>query len=184
MLIIDEFDRVQDEATRDGLADTLKQASDRAANLSLIIVGVSTTLERLLGNYASVQRNVVSVHLPSLNGPSLNGDEIEAIIERGAAISGLAFPPGIVQEIVGLSCGSPYIAHLLGLRLSQSARERCSRVVHKNDLAGAIRRIAEETDPDALASYSEVIASQRAARSTKQAVSESMQSRGMLTKSG
>ena len=179
VLIIDEFDRVQDEATRDGLADTLKQASDRAANLSFVIVGVSTLLERLLGNYASVQRNVVSVHLPALNG-----DEIEAIIERGAAISGLAFSPGIIQEIAGLSCDSPYIAHLLGLRLSQSARERCSKVVHKNDLAAAIRRIAEETDPDALACYSEVIANQRAARSARQTVSASMQSRGVLTGSG
>ncbi len=51
--VIDEFDRVQDAATRTLLADTIKQVSDRGLPLLFMIIGVSDSLEQILGQHPS-----------------------------------------------------------------------------------------------------------------------------------
>ena len=51
VLVVDEFDRIGDVATRTRLADTIKLLSDRAAPILFIIVGVSDNLEELLGRH-------------------------------------------------------------------------------------------------------------------------------------
>lgn len=156
VMVVDEFDRVGNELTRDRLADTLKQVSDRAVNISFFIIGVSSSLDELLGRHPSIRRNIVGIHLPPLQDA-----EVAQIIARGAGLSALAFPDAIVQEIIALASGSPYIAHLLGLRVSQSTRKRGDQTVNMHDLGEAVRRIADEIDPAALASYSRVIANLR-----------------------
>ena len=148
ILIVDEFDRVPDEETRTRLADTIKQASDTCAPLSFVIVGVSDSLEHLLGRHPSIQRNVVGVPLPLLTEV-----EIEDIIERGAAEAELTFPPGVRHCIAGLARGVPYVAHVLALRTCQAALEREATVVGGGDLRDAIASAVSETDPRVIGLY-------------------------------
>ena len=96
--MVDEFDRVADEATRTRLADTIKVLSDRAAPIQFIILGVSENLEELLGRHPSIQRNVVGVPLPLLTDA-----EIESLLDQGARDSGLRFAPPVQEAIVALS---------------------------------------------------------------------------------
>ena len=140
VLIIDEFDRLENEQTKNMIADTLKHVSDRALNLSFFLIGVSSSLEQLLGHHPSIQRNVVGITLPAMTS-----EEIGSIIERGAAISEVSFSPRLVREVVRLANGSPYLAHLLGLRLLQSARRRESKEVTIEDLETALWRVGHET---------------------------------------
>lgn len=79
LLIVDEFDRVLDESTRTRFADTIKQVSDRGAAVSFIILGVSDSLEELLGRHPSIQRNVIGVQTPLLSDA-----EIDEILEFGS----------------------------------------------------------------------------------------------------
>ena len=142
VLLIDEFDRVVDEATRTRLADTIKQVSDRAVPLSFLIVGVSENLEHLLGRHPSIQRNVVGVPLP------LMGDEeILGILDLGARETGLPF--GMVARgwIVALARGVPYIAQLLALRTTQAAMRRGAAEVSEADLEAAIPAVLAEMEP-------------------------------------
>jgi hypothetical protein len=142
VLLVDEFDRVVDEATRTRLADTIKQVSDRAVALSFLIVGVSENLEHLLGRHPSIQRNVVGVPLP------LMGDEeILGILDRGARETGLPF--GMVARgwIVALARGVPYVAQLLALRTTQSAMRRGAAEVGEADLEAAIPAVLAEMEP-------------------------------------
>ena len=142
ILLVDEFDRVVDDATRTRLADTIKQVSDRAVPLSFIIVGVSENLEHLLGRHPSIQRNVVGVPLP------LMGDEeILGILDLGARETGLPF--GMVARgwIVALARGVPYIAQLLALRTTQAAMRRGAAEVSEADLEAAIPAVLAEMEP-------------------------------------
>jgi Novel STAND NTPase 1 len=142
LLIVDEFDRVIDTATRTRFADTIKQVSDRGARLSIIMVGVSDSLEELLGRHPSIQRNVIGVHLPLL--PET---EVKEIISFGARHTGIEYPPHIQDGIAALARGVPYIAHLLGLHAGESTLRRRAAVVTTADMRAAITRGIEEIDP-------------------------------------
>lgn len=142
VLVVDEFDRVTDVATRTRLADTIKLLSDRAAPILFIIVGVSDNLEELLGRHPSIQRNVVSVPLPLLTDP-----EIEALLERGAQEAGLVFPPAARYAIAGLARGVPYIAQLLALHAGYSMLRRGSQEIARADLDEALEIAVAEADP-------------------------------------
>lgn len=140
--IIDEFDRVADNDTRTRLADTIKQVSDRAVPLSFLIVGVSDSLEELLGSHPSIQRNILPLPLPLLTD-----DQIEGILVRGGREAGVEFPQDIRRSIVSTARGVPYIAQLLGLHAGMEALARHSVEVNLADLAVACVRAIEEMDP-------------------------------------
>ena len=142
VLVVDEFDRIGDVATRTRLADTIKLLSDRAAPILFIIVGVSDNLEELLGRHPSIQRNVVSVPLPLLTDA-----EIEALLERGAQEAGLVFPPAARYAIAGLARGVPYIAQLLALHAGYSMLRRGSQEIARADLDEALEIAVAEADP-------------------------------------
>lgn len=146
LFVVDEFDRVQDEATRTRLADTIKMASDCGAPLSFLVVGVSDSLEQLLGRHPSIQRNVVGVPLPLLPDA-----EIDGLVERGGREVGLVFPSPVRERIVSLARGGPYVAQLLALRAGQAALGRRVTEVSGRDLRAAIQRVVEEADPRVVA---------------------------------
>lgn len=142
VLVVDEFDRIADVATRTRLADTIKLLSDRAAPILFIVVGVSDNLEELLGRHPSIQRNVVSVPLPLLTDA-----EIEALLERGAQDADLVFPPAARYAIAALARGVPYIAQLLALHAGYSMLGRGSREIARVDLEEALEIAVAEADP-------------------------------------
>jgi AAA ATPase domain len=148
VLMVDEFDRVADEATRTRLADTIKVLSDRAAPIQFIILGVSENLEELLGRHPSIQRNVVGVPLPLLTDV-----EIEALLDQGARDSGLRFAPPVREAIVALSRGVPYVAQLLSLHAGYAALDRDDRDVVGEDLEAAIALAVAEADPRVVRLY-------------------------------
>ena len=100
--VVDEFDRVQDATTRTLLADTMKQLSDRAVPILFMIIGVSESLDQILGQHPSLQRNLVAVHLPLLSD-----EEIVSLVEQGAGEAGLAFPKELVTSIAVIARGMP-----------------------------------------------------------------------------
>ena len=151
LLVIDEFDRVTDGPTRTRLADAIKQISDRAVPLSFLIVGVSDSLEALLGRHPSIQRSVVAVPLPLLSDK-----ECLEILELGSREAGLAYPSEIRARIVELSRGVPYIVQLLGLHAGERALARRAEAVSSADLRGAIEQAATEMDPRIRVLYEEL----------------------------
>lgn len=148
VLIADEFDRVEDSATRTWFADAIKQASDRGAALSFIIVGVSDSLEELVGRHPSIQRNILGLALPLLSDT-----EIDEILVQGGRDSGIEFLPEVRRAIVDVARGVPYVAQLLGLHAGTEAIARASPQVEPPDLLAAFRRAVDEADPRVAAIY-------------------------------
>ncbi len=151
VFVVDEFDRVTDLETRTRLADTIKLLSDRGLRLYFMVVGVSDTLEQIIGQHPSIQRNIVGVHLPLLRD-----DEIADMLTKGGRQAGIAFTPqasGVVQSVAR---GMPYMAQLLGLRIAQSAlrhAEDDDAQVNDADVLGAVQRLIDEASSTVLSTH-------------------------------
>ena len=142
LLVVDEFDRVRSEATRTRFADVIKRVSDYGSRLSFVIVGVSASLEELLGRHPSIRRSIVGIQLPVMTDA-----EVERIINRGAQGAGVVFLPEARRGITILATGVPYLVHLLALRAVQSARGRGSTIISLRDVREAATRIVNDAEP-------------------------------------
>ena len=146
--VIDEFDRVENTRARTQLADAIKQLSDRDVRLQFLIVGVSDNLDEILGQHPSIQRSVLGVHLPLFTDR-----DVAQLISKASQDGGFSFPPEVVARITVLSRGMPYMAQLIGLRLTQAANVRGSSHVSTEDLATATAQIVAEANPRTAALY-------------------------------
>ena len=140
--ILDEFDRVEDPAVRLLLADTIKQISDRGARLLFMVIGVSDSLDQLIGSHVSIRRNVVTVLLPLMPD-----NEMRQLVLEGAKEARYEFSPPLIEAITVLSRGMPYIAQLLGLRVAQAALARGADQANESDLRRAAERLVDEAEP-------------------------------------
>ena len=146
VFVVDEFDRIEDPDTRTRLADTIKQVSDRGLGLSFMIVGVSESLDQILGQHPSIQRNVVAIHLPLLTD-----SDIASMLAKGGRESGLAFSSSAIVQVTVIARGMPYMAQLLGLRIAQAAFTRGDGAVLEEDVHAAIERLIEDARSNVVA---------------------------------
>lgn len=109
LIIIDEFDQLASDTERKYVADLIKQLSDQSINLRLIICGIGSSLEELIGVHLSTDRYLATVELPPLSH-----DARWEILTAGAAAFGVAFERNSLIRIGQLSDGYPYYVHLMG----------------------------------------------------------------------
>jgi hypothetical protein len=152
---VDEFDRVIEREARTKLADTVKMLSDRGEKLFFMIVGVSDTLEQIIGQHPSIQRNIVSIHLPLLRD-----DEIAAMLTKGGQQAGVRFTPDAVRVVTRVARGMPFMAQLLGLRVTQAALRRGDEAVAREDLLQAVLRLIDDATSTVLNSYAALLAAE------------------------
>jgi hypothetical protein len=153
VFVIDEFDRVQDGETRTRLADTIKLLSDRGVPLSLIIVGVSVTLEQIIGQHPSIERNIMPIHLPLLAD-----SEIGEMLRKGGAQAGLQFSDTAIAVVTRVARGMPYMAQLMGLRMAQAASQRSDDQVRDEDVLKAAQILLRDTSPSVVGTYTALVA--------------------------
>jgi hypothetical protein len=162
VFVIDEFDRVQDVATRTRLADTIKFLSDRGSKLLFMIVGVSSTLEDIIGQHPSIQRNLAAVHLPLLDDGAM-----EEMLVRGGAVAGVTFTAEAIAIIGNIARGMPYLAQLMGLRTVQETIKRDAESTSVADVSAAIDRLLMDAAPEVVARYARLTAGQNAKATEK-----------------
>ncbi|MEW6249471.1 MAG: ATP-binding protein [Planctomycetota bacterium] len=113
LLIIDEFDRVQDAQTKTRMAELIKQFSDARSETKIVVVGVAETLTALIGQHESLSRSLAQIGLQRMAEP-----ELADIIERGSQRIEARFDPRVALRIVRLADGFPHFVHLLCLYAS------------------------------------------------------------------
>lgn len=148
ILFTDEYDRIASETTKARLAELIKNLSDSAAPVTLLIVGIADDVSELLGRHPSLQRALMAVPLPLMTR-----DEIATIIAAGEEKSGLRFDPGARQSVIDLAQGLPYHAQLICYFAARSAIWRRSGVVERNDLHQAVQCAIDETHSDIKLAY-------------------------------
>jgi Cdc6-like AAA superfamily ATPase len=108
VIIIDEFDRLATKFDKRLFADTIKNISDNNPDITILIVGVGDSVAELIGEHASVERNLKQIHLPAMNNI-----ELKAIIDTGLKELKMEMEVSVKEKIVEFSCGYPHYTHLL-----------------------------------------------------------------------
>ncbi len=170
ILVLDEYDRVADPAFRRDIAELIKNLSDRAARVQLVLTGVASNLDELIGFTPSIRRNIVGLSV----GPMAEG-ELKEILARAETATGLAFAPDARALVVKMSGGSPYLVRLLGNRAAGRAIDDRRQAVGEADViagteavlaewnAGLPRRVqAQLQQPEVRSAWAVLIAAARA----------------------
>ena len=155
VLIIDELDRLSDQMTRTQLADTIKNLSDHAVDVTLVLVGLGDSVDELIDEHQSIQRSLVQVPMQRMSTM-----ELMQILKTGEHGVGITIPEECKKWIAGLSQGLPHYTHLLGLYSSFSAIEEGREEITANDVLVATTSIVQTSQTIASA-YNKAIASPR-----------------------
>lgn len=141
LVIIDEFDRSPRDGFRRAIAELIKNLSDRSIRVQLVIAGVASNLSELVEAIPSIRRNVLGLHVPVMNG-----EEVRELLAIGEEASGVKFDDLSIKLITSFSCGSPYLASLLGQLSGLAAIDQGERQVSAQDVASAVRVAVEEIE--------------------------------------
>ncbi len=156
LVVIDELDRVGDQAVPALMADTIKLLSDQAVAATVILVGVADTVHQLLGEHASVSRALMEVHMPRMSK-----SELALIVTHGLDRLGMSAEPEPVELIANLSQGLPHYTHLLAAGAARSAIARSSGTVIGLDVRVAIDRAVRRAEERIASAYEQATGSLR-----------------------
>lgn len=138
VVIFDEFDRGA-ATLRTAFTDLIKALSDYSVDTTIVIVGVSDTVDHLITDHASIVRSVVQIQLPRMNER-----ELREILEKGAKVLGMNFDVGAASLIVRMSQGLPHYTHLIGLHSTREALKRLSRSIETEDVHRSFEKAVKQ----------------------------------------
>lgn len=133
LIIIDEYDRVQDSETHTRVAELIKFFSDEQSKTKIVLVGVAESLSHLIGEHESLTRSLAQLKLDRMPD-----DELRQIIQHGEEHLDTRFSERIKNRIVRLADGFPYFVHLLGRHACRNA----ARALLRKELASVV--VADE----------------------------------------
>ncbi len=116
LIVLDEFDRLKDEAVTQLMADTIKALSDYSVNATVVIVGVAEDVAQLIKGHESIARSLIQVRMPRMSQ-----DELGEIILSRYKKCGIKADDEAVWKMTFLARGIPYYAHLLGMHAARAA---------------------------------------------------------------
>lgn len=150
VIIIDEFDVIEDEDTRRAFASFLKHISDQEIPLRFIVCGIGDSLDEMIGSHLSTGRYLKPIELERLPH-----DARWEIITSAAEELGVEIDRETYVRIGQISDGYPYYVHLLGEKLlwamhDDSLQVRISQPEH---FEIALREAALEAEPSLKRAY-------------------------------
>ena len=139
LVILDEFDRVEDDDSLTLMADTVKALSDHAGATRLVIVGVADSIDALIGEHESIQRAIAEVQLGRMNPK-----ELTSIIDEGLHEVGMTITTDARRRIGRLAEGLPQYVHMLTLYAAQRALADDREEVNVDDVRDAIDKVVQK----------------------------------------
>jgi Cdc6-like AAA superfamily ATPase len=133
LIVIDELDRMDDDDALSQIADTVKSLSDHSVPATLVLVGVADSVGDLIGEHASIVRNLVQIAMPRMSP-----DELREIIRKGCEHAQIAVSPDAVSQITELSEGLPHYTHLLALNAGKRAVQDDRDEITQLDVEAAV----------------------------------------------
>jgi len=139
LIILDEFDRFEDDESLSLMADTIKTLSDHAVETRLVVVGVADSIDALIGEHESIQRAISEVQLGRMEPKELIG-----IIDDGLAQVHMTITPAARRRIGRLAEGLPQYVHMLTLYAAQRAVMDDRLEVDVDDVRDAINKVVKK----------------------------------------
>jgi hypothetical protein len=110
MIIIDEYDRVQDEDCRILMTDVIKGLTLSKSNPTIVLVGVADDITQLVYDHKSIAaRNLSQVHMKRMSK-----DEVTEIVSTRVKRLEMSISEDAIWRIAYFSAGLPFYAHSLG----------------------------------------------------------------------
>jgi len=156
VIIIDEIDRIKDSRTTTLMADTIKTLSDHSLSSTLVLIGVSDSVEGLIQEHLSIERALVQVRMPRMSPK-----ELSEILDKGYSELNLTIEDSLKRKIVQLSQNLPHYTHLLGLHAAESAIHHDRDYIISEDIQEAIREAIEKAQQTIISTYNTAIYSPR-----------------------
>lgn len=156
VIIIDEFDRVLEEATNSLFSDTVKILSDHSVPATLVLVGIADSVDQLIENHESLERALAQIRMPRMSN-----EELEKILDNALKGLGMTATKTAIELIVGLSRGLPHYTHLIGLHAFRAAIDKRSLEVTERDATQGLGRAAEGAQQSIRSKYHQATSTQR-----------------------
>ncbi|MCU1508899.1 MAG: hypothetical protein JWQ12_1164 [Glaciihabitans sp.] len=138
IIILDEYDRMDDDVTLSKMADTIKTFADAAIDTKLIIVGVADSIDALIGEHESIGRALQQVQMPRMSTR-----ELLQVVTRGFSAADMTIQDDAVVRIAKLSEGLPSYAHLTALKAGSRAIDDDRSVVTLAHVQSAIADVLD-----------------------------------------
>jgi Cdc6-like AAA superfamily ATPase len=152
VIIIDEIDRIKDTRTTTLMADTIKTLSDHSLSSTLVLIGVSDSVEGLIQEHLSIERALVQVRMPRMSP-----EELSEILDKGYSELNLTIEDSLKRKIVQLSQNLPHYTHLLGLHAAETAIHHDRDYIISEDVQEAIREAIEKAQQTIISTYNTAI---------------------------
>ena len=147
IVVIDEFNEIDDADTSILIANIIKALSDMGANVTIIVVGVADNITDLFERHQSIERCTEQIMMPRMTA-----DERRDILDRRLKQLNMSMSDPTKRKIINLSKGLPSYVHALGKYAVFSALSRRSTNILENDVDAAIAEVlqsAQQTLKDA-----------------------------------
>ena len=142
ILVFDEFDTILDPSAKRSFSETIKALSDFAVPATIIIVGIADTVDKLIAEHQSIERNIVQVRMPRMSAIELE----EILVKNGLDAIGLGIEDNAMRWIIELSQGLPNYTHSLGKYAALAAVGELKRNVLLSHVVDAITKAHEQTN--------------------------------------
>jgi Cdc6-like AAA superfamily ATPase len=136
IIVIDEFNEVDDPGASVIISNLIKSMSDTASNVTIVIVGVADSLLDLMERHESIERCTEQVKMPRMSP-----DERREVIEKRLDKLGMTIEDEAKWTIINLSRGLPAYVHSLGKHAVYSAIEDLRTAIVMRDVSKAIEDV-------------------------------------------
>lgn len=153
LFLIDEVDVLRDDVQQK-IAELVKQLSDEGSKLKCLLVGIAETAADLIGYHPSVQRCLKETHLKKMSD-----SEIAELVSTASTMCHTVFSPAAIRQIVKVSSGYPYFAHLLGLKSAEIVIGQGQSQVSLGHISDAIESATGDAEGILRTQYDEVVRS-------------------------
>ncbi len=150
IIIIDEFDKIQNNDTKKGFANLIKHLSDDSVNATLIIVGVAEDIGQLLNEHESLSRCIEQVRMQRMSN-----DEMKEILTKRIPRLGMKIDPDAIWKIITLARGLPSYVHLLGLNATLDAINARRMTITESNVDAAVYRALERSQESIQQEYAQ-----------------------------
>lgn len=156
LIVMDELDRLEDNEALSQLADTIKTLSDHSVDVTIIMVGVADSIDQLIGDHQSIQRNLTQVPMQRMSV-----DELSLIVTNGLERLRMGIEDDAKLRIPRLSEGLPFYTHLLCLHAAQRAVMEDRDIVTVADVEEAIKTSVNKAEHSVRTDYQKAVRSPR-----------------------
>jgi Cdc6-like AAA superfamily ATPase len=156
IIIIDEFDRIHHKQTRSAISDTIKNLSDHAVNVTLILVGVADSVDQLIEEHQSIERAIRQIQMPRMSQ-----DERDEIIDKGLQKLNMTIGSDAKIYISSLSQGLPHYIHSVALNATREAIDKNRKAIDISDVDHAIEKALRQAQQSTITLYHKAVSSSK-----------------------